>query len=76
MDAARIHFEEGVLQAEGGNDAAALDALAAAGYQINRWQARHMYFGGVHAVGRTDGGFVAMGDARRGGAAVLSERKQ
>lgn len=74
VDAARIHFEEGVLQAEGGNDAAALDALAAAGYQINRWQARHMYFGGVHAVGRTDGGFVAMGDARRGGAAVLSEQ--
>lgn len=73
VDAARIHFEEGVLQAEGGNDVAALDALAAAGYAVNRWQTRHMYFGGVHAAARTADRFEAIGDARRGGAAVVSE---
>ena len=72
VEAARIHFEEGVLQVEGGNEPAAIDALAAAGYAVNRWQTRHMYFGGAHAVARQpDGSFAAVGDARRGGAAVL-----
>ena len=71
--APRIHFEEGVLQVEGGNDPAAIAALADAGYRINRWQTRHMFFGGVHAVQRTaERGLVAVGDARRGGAAVIS----
>ena len=71
--APRIHFEEGVMQVEAGHDPATIDALAAAGYRINRWQTQHMYFGGVHAVARVDGSFAAVGDARRGGAAVVSE---
>jgi gamma-glutamyltranspeptidase/glutathione hydrolase len=70
-----MHFEEGVMQVEAGNDSAAIDALAAAGYAINRWQTRHMYFGGVHATARQPGGsFSAVGDARRGGAAVIRDR--
>ncbi|HSN75460.1 MAG TPA: gamma-glutamyltransferase [Anaerolineae bacterium] len=72
--APRIHFEEGVMQVEAGNDPVAVDALAAAGYTVNRWQARHMFFGGAHAVARTGDGFAAVGDARRGGAAMISER--
>lgn len=73
VGAARIHFEEGVLQVEDGNDPAAIDALEAAGYSVNRWQTRHMFFGGAHAVARQpDGSFAAVGDARRGGAAVLA----
>jgi gamma-glutamyltranspeptidase/glutathione hydrolase len=72
--APRIHFEEGVMQVEAGHDPAAIDALAAAGYRINRWQTQHMYFGGVHAVARAGAGFDAVGDARRGGAAVVSEQ--
>jgi gamma-glutamyltranspeptidase/glutathione hydrolase len=74
VEAARIHFEEGVLQVEGGNDRAAIDALAEAGYRVNRWQTRHMYFGGAHAVARAAGRFAAAGDARRGGAAVINEQ--
>ena len=73
VEAARIHFEEGVMQVEGGNDPATIDELEAAGYRINRWQSHHMYFGGAHAVARTEGGLVAVGDPRRGGAAA-SER--
>jgi gamma-glutamyltranspeptidase/glutathione hydrolase len=75
VEAARVHFEEGVLQVEGGNELAAIDALEASGYAVNRWQTRHMYFGGAHAVARQpDGRFAAVGDPRRGGAAVVSER--
>lgn len=70
VEAPRIHFEEGVMQMEGGNDPAAIDGLAAAGYRVNRWQTRHMYFGGVHAVARTADGLAAVGDPRRGGAAA------
>ncbi len=74
VEAPRIHFEEGVLQVEAGHDPDAIDALAAAGYTVNRWQTQHMYFGGVHAVARAAEGFAAVGDARRGGAAVNGER--
>jgi gamma-glutamyltranspeptidase/glutathione hydrolase len=70
VEAARIHFEEGVMQVEGGNDPAVIADLEAAGYRVNRWQSRHMYFGGAHAVARTDRGLVAVGDPRRGGAAA------
>ena len=46
--------------------------LEEAGYAVNRWKQRHMYFGGVHAVGRAVGdALVAVGDPRRGGAAVI-----
>jgi gamma-glutamyltranspeptidase / glutathione hydrolase len=71
VEASRIHFEEGVLQVEAGHDPAAIDALHDAGYTVNRWQTRHMFFGGVHAVARQANGFAAVGDARRGGATVV-----
>ena len=72
VEAPRIHFEDGLLQVETGNDPQTIAHLEEAGYAVNRWKQRHMYFGGVHAVGRTGGdGLVAVGDPRRGGAAVL-----
>jgi gamma-glutamyltranspeptidase/glutathione hydrolase len=75
VQAPRVHFEDGLLQVEAGNDAQAVDALETAGYAVNRWRSRHMYFGGVHAVARLAGGdFLAVGDPRRGGAAVSSEQ--
>lgn len=70
--ASRVHFEDGVLQIEGGNDAALAPAMAAAGYTVNAWPDQHMYFGGVHAVAvRPDGQFTAVGDPRRGGSAIV-----
>jgi gamma-glutamyltranspeptidase/glutathione hydrolase len=70
--APRIHFEENVLQLEGGIGPDVAQSLAAGGYQVNRWPARNMFFGGAHAVARQPDNhsqpWVAVGDARRGGA--------
>jgi gamma-glutamyltranspeptidase / glutathione hydrolase len=72
MDAPRIHLDEGVLQLEGGIDAAAAERLEEEGYAVNRWGARNLYFGGASAVAiRGDGGLEAAGDPRRGGAGVV-----
>jgi gamma-glutamyltranspeptidase/glutathione hydrolase len=70
--AGRIHFEEGWLQVEDGNDRAAIAALEGAGYRVNRWQGRHMFFGGAHSVATMAAGpIMAVGDGRRGGSAVV-----
>lgn len=67
----RLHFEEGTLQLEGGVPAGVQSELAQAGYQLNVWPGTNMYFGGVHSVGILDGHRQAVGDARRGGAALV-----
>jgi gamma-glutamyltranspeptidase/glutathione hydrolase len=42
---------------------------------VERWPTPNVYFGGVHAVSRAaDGSVTAVGDARRGGAAVVVPR--
>lgn len=70
VEASRIHWEAGVLQAEPGISPAALEQLQVAGYRVNRWEQRHMFFGGAHSAARQDDGrLVAVGDSRRGGAA-------
>ena len=70
--ASRIHFEEGVLQIEGGHDPALASAMGSVGYAVNAWPDQHMYFGGVHAVALGSGGeFTAVGDPRRGGSAIV-----
>ena len=70
--ASRMHFEEGVLQIEGGHDPALASAMDAVGYAVNAWPDQHMYFGGVHAVALGSGGeFTAVGDPRRGGSAIV-----
>lgn len=70
--APRIHFEENVLQLEGGLAPAVADALEAGGYTVNRWPERNMFFGGAHAVARRAGAWVAAGDLRRGGAVAIT----
>ena len=69
VNAPRIHFEAGTLQVEGGIDEGVIASLRRQGYRVNAWPGKNMYFGGVHAVGRVSGHWVAVGDARRGGAA-------
>jgi gamma-glutamyltranspeptidase/glutathione hydrolase len=62
----RVHWDDGVVQAEGGADADGLD--------VRQWEGRNLYFGGVNAVEvRADGSLAAAGDPRRGGAAVVVE---
>jgi gamma-glutamyltranspeptidase/glutathione hydrolase len=71
--APRVHFEDGVVQAEPGIDETALERLEERGVQIARWRRPNLFFGGVQAVARDpasdtlEGG----GDPRRGGAVVL-----
>jgi gamma-glutamyltranspeptidase/glutathione hydrolase len=61
----RAHPAGDVVNAEPGVDEQALAELEARGRTVRRWPARHHYFGGVSAVGRTG----ACADPRRSGAA-------
>jgi gamma-glutamyltranspeptidase/glutathione hydrolase len=69
VNAARLHYEDGLVYAEPGIDASALEA---AGYRMAWFRGRNLFFGGCQAVerdpetGALDGG----GDPRRGGAVV------
>jgi len=71
--APRVHFEAGVVHSEPGVDPAALERLAAAGYEIVRWREPNLYFGGVHAVEiDAAGNLHGAGDHRRGGAVATA----
>jgi gamma-glutamyltranspeptidase/glutathione hydrolase len=69
----RMHFEGRMIELEGGFDPVAADGLERAGYRVNRWPGKNMFFGGVHTAVVEDGGLGGTGDPRRGGAVeVLS----
>jgi len=71
VEAPRLHFEDGLVYAEPGIDAAAIEE---AGYTMAWFRDRNLFFGGCQAVerhpesGTLDGG----GDPRRGGAVVTA----
>ena len=72
LPAPRVHFDEGQLHLEGGIDPEVADELEADGYDVIRWSARNLYFGGAAAVAYpADGRLEAAGDPRRGGAGVV-----
>jgi gamma-glutamyltranspeptidase/glutathione hydrolase len=67
----RLHWDRRILQVEPGLPAEVLDLLAAS-RPVHEWSRPDLYFGGVHAVARhPDGTVEAVGDARRGGAALV-----
>jgi gamma-glutamyltranspeptidase/glutathione hydrolase len=72
--APRVHFEDGSVQAEPGIDETVLERLSDRGYEVTRWTARNVFFGGVHAVARdpATGELSAGGDPRRGGAVAYA----
>ena len=72
--APRVHFEDGIVQAEPGIDEQVLERLEVRGYEVARWQARNVFFGGVHAVSRdpSTGRLRGGGDPRRGGAVAYA----
>jgi gamma-glutamyltranspeptidase/glutathione hydrolase len=72
--APRVHFEAGAVQAEPGIDEAALARLERRGYEVVRWEALNVFFGGVHAVARNPvtGDMLGAGDPRRGGAVAVA----
>jgi len=73
VDAPRLHYENGVVEAEVGVNPGALDEIERDGWQVVRWQEKNLYFGGVQAVARhaATGALSGGGDPRRGGVAVL-----
>jgi gamma-glutamyltranspeptidase / glutathione hydrolase len=68
----RIHFENDRLSLEPDFDAADAGILSGLFPDLDRWQERNLFFGGVHVASRgRDGTLTGAGDARRGGDAVI-----
>ncbi len=72
--APRLHFEQGVVQAEPGIEEAALARLEARGLAVARRPEINLFFGGVQAVARdrASGAYSGGGDPRRGGAVAVA----
>jgi gamma-glutamyltranspeptidase/glutathione hydrolase len=72
--APRVHYEAGTVQAEPGVDERGLRQLEERGYDVARWRALNVFFGGVHAVARdpASGELRGGGDPRRGGAVAVA----
>lgn len=63
VEKSRIHFEDGVVQAEHDIPPGIIEKLKLY-YELNMWHKKDMYFGGVHCV---SGKMQGWGDSRRGG---------
>ncbi len=72
--APRLHFEQGVVQAEPGIDEAALARIEARGVPVLRRPRINLFFGGVQAVAcdPSSGALSGGGDPRRGGSVALA----
>jgi gamma-glutamyltranspeptidase/glutathione hydrolase len=72
--APRLHFEQGIVQAEPGIDEAALARLEERGLSVARRPQINLFFGGVQAVARepATGALSGGGDPRRGGAVAYA----
>lgn len=66
VDRPRLHPTPEVVHLEPGWSEGSVEALEAEGLTVREWPARHHYFGGVNAVGRTGAG----ADPRRSGLAL------
>jgi gamma-glutamyltranspeptidase/glutathione hydrolase len=70
VDAPRVHWDDGVVQAEGPPSANG----ALGDEDVNQWPGQNLYFGGVNAVEvLADGTLAAAADPRRGGDSVVVE---
>jgi gamma-glutamyltranspeptidase/glutathione hydrolase len=74
VEAPRLHFEQGVVQAEPGLDPDALARVEARGVPVAEWPSINLFFGGVQAVARdpASGQLNGGGDPRRGGAVAYA----
>jgi gamma-glutamyltranspeptidase/glutathione hydrolase len=72
--APRLHFEDGVVQAEPGIDEEALTRIEARGIPVLRRPAINLFFGGTQAVAceRATGALSGGGDPRRGGSVATA----
>ena len=71
VEAARVHFEAGVVYAEPGIP---VDGLRRAGREVIAFRDRNLFFGGVQAVERdpATGALRGAADPRRGGAVAIA----
>jgi len=67
----RIHYENGILNIEGGFEDTVYEQLEKEFDQTRRWPDRNLFFGGVHAVMKQHDTFECAGDERRGGVAMI-----
>lgn len=74
VQAPRLHFEQGVVQAEPGIDEEALARIEARGVPVLRRPRINLFFGGVQAVARdpSSGELSGGGDPRRGGSVAVA----
>lgn len=74
VEAPRLHFEQGVVQAEKGIDPEALARLEERGWEVARWPSLNLFFGGLQAVARdpASGELSGGGDPRRDGAVAYA----
>ncbi len=72
--APRLHFEQGIVQAEPGIDEEALARIEARGLPVLRRPRINLFFGGVQAVARdpSSGEVSGGGDPRRGGSVAFA----
>jgi gamma-glutamyltranspeptidase / glutathione hydrolase len=72
--APRLHFEQGIVQAEPGVDEEALARIESRGVPVLRRPQINLFFGGVQAVARDPmtGALSGGGDPRRGGAVAMA----
>ncbi len=69
--APRLHMEGDFLNIEAGLEEAPLKAALAEGSAHKIWPDRNLFFGGVHAATKSEGGtLVGAGDPRRGGVVI------
>jgi gamma-glutamyltranspeptidase/glutathione hydrolase len=72
VGAPRLHVEPDHLSVEAGFAAETTAVLAGLLPQHTLWNARNMFFGGVHTVARAQGGaLTGVGDPRRGGVCLF-----
>lgn len=70
--APRVHFEDGLIQAEPGVDELVLEQFQKDGTRVAQWDRINLFFGGCQAVGRdAEGELAGGGDPRRGGAHLI-----
>ena len=72
VHAPRIHFEDDLLNIEGGFDPERIRPLLDAYPSHHLWGESNMFFGGTHGVLAEGAGFQPMGDPRRGGAGLVA----
>lgn len=74
VQAPRVHYEDGMVQAEPGVDELALEELQKQGTPVAQWDRKNLFFGGCQAVAidAATGEMAGAGDPRRGGAVIVA----